>query len=73
MRNFVFISLLLLLGGCSSQSATIKYYLLYSPEDTRHQSLEDSTTVRLAKITIPDYLKQRGMPVMPQTNQGQIS
>ena len=59
--------------ACSSQSATIQYYLLYSPEDTRQADLQDSQHVRLANLEIPDYLKPRGLPVMTQANQVHIS
>ena len=73
MRHFTVFILTILLSACSSQSSTIKYYLLHSPTETRTADLSQSVAVKLSKLSIPDYLKQRGMPLILDTNQVHIS
>lgn len=62
IRHYFIIIAILLLSGCASDPVPLNYYLLHSPT---HEGTEDEHTVkgrlRIDKLTLPDYLKQRGL------------
>ncbi|MBO1256177.1 membrane integrity-associated transporter subunit PqiC [Alteromonas sp. 5E99-2] len=73
MRHFIFIAIILSLTGCSNHTSTIQHYLLSSPNDIQSVDLTQSKTLRLTRLTIPEYLKQNGLPLMLESNQIQLS
>jgi uncharacterized lipoprotein YmbA len=73
MRTSLIIFSLCLLFGCTSQSLQIQHYLLHSPKDAKNIDLRSSIRIELAQLSIPEYLKQRGMPMILQNNQVHIS
>ena len=73
MRHFIFVVIILSMAGCSSHTSTIQHYLLSSPNDIQSADLSESKTLRLTRLTIPEYLKQNGLPLMLESNQIQLS
>ncbi|WP_334028220.1 PqiC family protein [Alteromonas sp. P256] len=66
----VMASLLFALSGCTSTQSSLSYYLLHSavsfeqPEGSLSsptQSVKQGTTLLITSITLPDYLKHRGL------------
>ena len=51
----------LLLGGCAGSSDDLNYYLLHSPTQAVTQQSSAKAFVHFQKISLPDYLKQRGL------------
>lgn len=63
LANFLF-AFVLLLGGCSSSSSSLNYYLLHSTSATHSVNAQANQTPALLtidKLVIPEYLKQRGL------------
>lgn len=52
---------LLLLAGCASNAADLNYYLLHSPTQSAAKQQPANTYIRFNRITMPNYLKQRGL------------
>jgi len=63
---------LLLLSACSSQPVSIQYYLLHTPDDGALTQAPPQP-VRLANLTVSDYLLQRGMAMQTKENTLHIS
>lgn len=57
----VFMLVTCLLSACSSSPRSLTYYLLHSTGDASYTTEETSKTVILDKLTLPEYLKQRGL------------
>ena len=56
--------LVLFMGGCSSSSSSLNYYLLHSTSATHSVNAQANQTPALLtidKLVIPEYLKQRGL------------
>lgn len=52
----------LMLAGCSSAPAGLNYYLLHSPAfELPANDGQSRGQLRMDKLTLPDYLKQRGL------------
>lgn len=49
-----------LLSACSSAPRSLTYYLLHTTGDTPYAA-QETTSVVLDKITLPEYLKHRGL------------
>lgn len=73
MRSIFLFCALCLLVGCVNQTSTLQHYLLHSPKDAKNIDLSTSTRIELAQLNIPEYLKQRGMPMILKNNQVHIS
>ncbi|QPG04762.1 membrane integrity-associated transporter subunit PqiC [Salinimonas marina] len=61
LRLFVTGLSLLLLAGCASNAADLHYYLLHSPTQAAAKPQSASSYIRFNRITMPNYLKQRGL------------
>ncbi|QCZ94048.1 PqiC family protein [Salinimonas iocasae] len=61
IRAGLLIAGLILLVGCASDPVSLNYYLLHSPVSEESASKEISDRLRIDKIRLPDYLKQRGL------------
>lgn len=63
-RAFFISALALLVGflsACSSAPSSLTYYLLHTTDDATYVTQEDRTVVVLDKVTLPEYLKHRGL------------
>lgn len=62
--------LALFVFGCASSNSSLHYYLLHNTSQAKpNVDLKERTMVVLHKITLPDYLKQRGLVFqMSETN-----
>lgn len=68
--NLIIVSVLFVLSGCTSTQPPLSYYLLHSAVPSKQSevislqsasSLDDSTPLLLKSVTLPDYLKHRGL------------
>ncbi|MFC3093406.1 PqiC family protein [Alteromonas sediminis] len=75
-RLSIAIFLVALLNGCSSQSVSLQYYLLHTPNDSVSVSLPPDAQpllIRLTNLSVSDYLMQRGLAVQTAENALHIS
>ncbi|MBD3585103.1 hypothetical protein HHX48_05065 [Salinimonas sp. HHU 13199] len=61
IKSGLLIAGLILLAGCASEPVSLNYYLLHSPATEEAASKEITGRLRIDKIKLPDYLKQRGL------------
>ncbi|GAA0367381.1 membrane integrity-associated transporter subunit PqiC [Bowmanella denitrificans] len=71
--RFLSLSIVLLISACSSAPPAIQYYLLAPPAAPTIQSDNQSKTMRLSLLPLPDYLQQDGLVMRTTTGQLQVS
>ncbi len=59
--KFWFISAILFLSGCASQSINLNYYLLHSPNSEIKADQQPRLQLSLQNLVLPEYLKQRSL------------
>lgn len=72
-RIAILFSSLCMLYACTSSTAPLKYYLLHQPTDVTASTSPVKHTVQIKRVTVSDYLLQRGLAMQTTANALHVS
>lgn len=61
ISSLFFVLFSLILGGCSSSSSSLTYYVLHAPDAKATIQTEPARQLNLQQLILPEYLQQRSL------------